>query len=718
MKRGTAAKVILGKDTLMDVPAGIVHGTDVILGGKAGLLNDFGGLVLSNNLMIGKKVSRGTITTVTVRGVAPIILPDAIAGSLQAVKAFGGTEQRDIPDSYLQRQYIYMTDGSCIRVEDLPISAGYKVEFDFQVKTLGSALRNYLGGRADGVSAGGGFRLSKLASGGTNLNRVVMYGFETGTEYYDPTTQFQADTRYKYTYDNGVCTLESGGSVISTNTFTPTDTTSTDWGINDYCSNGGWSTYHDGMYVYSVKVWDDQGELVMDLVPAVQRGTVPVVGFYDAATGGFRGPTGGTFAAGPEAVPTPDAPISIVCNNGVLELKQKPYLESNGPQCINTGYVLQETDSVEVDFQLMDLSRAGDKHIIGCQPISGGTNGLWVKTYNPANLWYVRFGSDTSANTPSTNDQLRGTFVIKKESFVVNGVEVLTPSYSGLNPNPLCLFARPSADGTLPGTGASVRIFEVRIKNGDGEIIKRYVPEKVNNVAGMREVISDTFLTNIGTGSFTYGTGVAYPIEITAEDAVETIEDTIGNTATAEMLLKVGDYQDVQSIIDGVVTRNVGIVILDGTENWSLGTVFSADNVAQRAVFPSTSMSTHFVGNVSSTSPNLFKNNSFKVGASGYRNRIYIKATQYADETEFKAFLAQQYANGTPVIVVYPLETPTTESVAGQTLQVQAGDNVLEITQASLDGLELEATYKSLVQLTIQEVEDANLNNNVEVTIS
>ena len=204
MKRGTAAKVILGKDTIMDVPAGIVHGTDVILGGKAGLLNDFGGLVLSNNLMIGKKVSRGTITTVTVRGVAPIILPDAIAGSLQAVKAFGGTEQRNLPDGYIERQYIYMMDGSYIRVEDLPISAGYKVEFDFQTTSLGSSLRNYLGGRVDGVSAGGGFRLSKLASGGTSLNRVVFYGFETGTEYYDPTAQFQANTRYKYTYDNGV----------------------------------------------------------------------------------------------------------------------------------------------------------------------------------------------------------------------------------------------------------------------------------------------------------------------------------------------------------------------------------------------------------------------------------------------------------------------------------------------------------------------------------
>lgn len=715
MKRGTAAKVILGKDTLMDVPAGIVHGTDVILGGKAGLLNDFGGLVLSNNLMIGKKVSRGTITTVTVRGQSPLVLPDAIAGSLQAVKAFGGTEQRNLPDGYIERQFIYMMDNSYLLPSITP-EPDWHIEMDFQTTSVSTAgARNYFGSRYNNAPTGAGIRLSHTGSG-----YVVLYGFDTTNPYTGSGASYRmaSNTRYKYVYNNNSASLSTGGTVVDSTTFTVNDPTTREVAINTYSSSDTWSATTEGIYLYSFKAWNGQGELVMDLVPAVQRGTVPVVGFYDAATGGFRGPTGGTFAAGPEAVPTPDAPISIVCNNGVLELKQKPYLESNGPQCINTGYVLQETDSVEVDFQLMDLSRAGDKHIIGCQPISGGTNGLWVKTYNPANLWYVRFGSDTSANTPSTNDQLRGTFVIKKESFVVNGVEVLTPSYSGLNPNPLCLFARPSADGTLPGTGASVRIFEVRIKNGDGEIIKRYVPEKVNNVAGMREVISDTFLTNIGTGSFTYGTGVAYPIEITAEDAVETIEDTIGNTATAEMLLKVGDYQDVQSIIDGVVTRNVGIVILDGTENWSLGTVFSADNVAQRAVFPSTSMSTHFVGNVSSTSPNLFKNNSFKVGASGYRNRIYIKATQYADETEFKAFLAQQYANGTPVIVVYPLETPTTESVAGQTLQVQAGDNVLEITQASLDGLELEATYKSLVQLTIQEVEDANLNNNVEVTIS
>ena len=60
----------------------------------------------------------------------------------------------------------------------------------------------------------------------------------------------------------------------------------------------------------------------------------------------------------------------------------------------------------------------------------------------------------------------------------------------------------------------------------------------------------------------------------------------------------------------------------------------------------------------------------------------------------FKAFLASEYANGTPVIVLYCLENEITESVAGQTLQVTDGDNVLEITQAALSDLELEAKYK------------------------
>jgi hypothetical protein len=63
------------------------------------------------------------------------------------------------------------------------------------------------------------------------------------------------------------------------------------------------------------------------------------------------------------------------------------------------------------------------------------------------------------------------------------------------------------------------------------------------------------------------------------------------------------------------------------------------------------------------------------------------------------------------------LKNSTTEQVAGQYLNTVNGDNTVEITQASIGGLELEAEYRAAVELTIQEVEDANLDNNVTVTI-
>jgi hypothetical protein len=186
-----------------------------------------------------------------------------------------------------------------------------------------------------------------------------------------------------------------------------------------------------------------------------------------------------------------------------------------------------------------------------------------------------------------------------------------------------------------------------------------------------------------------------------------------GGTATAEMLLKVGDYQDVQSIIDGVVTRNVGVKVLDGTESFTVNAYNVGASVFMTQITNSTPLlCSHFSY---SASWRTLQNNYFS--ARSVASQVYFRDDRFTTVNDFKAWLAAQYAAGTPVIVVYPLADPTTESVAGQTLQVQQGDNTLEITQAGMDGLELEAQYNAAVSLTIQEVEDANLDNNVEVTI-
>ena len=108
-------------------------------------------------------------------------------------------------------------------------------------------------------------------------------------------------------------------------------------------------------------------------------------------------------------------------------------------------------------------------------------------------------------------------------------------------------------------------------------------------------------------------------------------------------------------------------------------------------------LSTHFFGTTSGNAN--MADGSIKIltastAAPGYVS-CYIKANLANDNlTTWMTWLRQQYDNGTPVIVVYPLSADETESVAGQTLTVAAGNNTAEIIQASIDDLELEVKYE------------------------
>ena len=65
----------------------------------------------------------------------------------------------------------------------------------------------------------------------------------------------------------------------------------------------------------------------------------------------------------------------------------------------------------------------------------------------------------------------------------------------------------------------------------------------------------------------------------------------------------------------------------------------------------------------------------------------------------------------------YPLDTPTTETVTGQTLTITQGTNVVT-AEGSVDDLELEVSYKAYAEVTVEEIEAVNTDENVEVTIS
>jgi molybdopterin-binding protein len=189
------------------------------------------------------------------------------------------------------------------------------------------------------------------------------------------------------------------------------------------------------------------------------------------------------------------------------------------------------------------------------------------------------------------------------------------------------------------------------------------------------------------------------------------------------MLLKVGNYKDVQSVLDGSVTRNVGVEVFNGTENWksSVTSKFSIDNTYMRNYNKMPLFCTHYEA-VLANSTSTVGYGEIGLFASGIQGsssaRLVIGDDNYTSVNNFKAFLADQYNAGTPVIVVYPLATATTETVTGQPMAIQDGTNIVEITQASIDNLELEVSYKAGVAVTITEVENAQLDNNVEVTIN
>lgn len=171
------------------------------------------------------------------------------------------------------------------------------------------------------------------------------------------------------------------------------------------------------------------------------------------------------------------------------------------------------------------------------------------------------------------------------------------------------------------------------------------------------------------------------------------METIPNNTATAEMLLAAGEYKDTQEVISGTVTRNLRLIVLDGTESWSKRTDsgvnrYQANILTNKASGAIPCLCSHFQNVISFASLN---DNCFIADAT---SRIIFDEEDITTLADWKAWLVSQYANGTPVIVIYPLATPTAETVTPQTLQVQAGTNILQITQASIDNLPLEATYK------------------------
>lgn len=175
-------------------------------------------------------------------------------------------------------------------------------------------------------------------------------------------------------------------------------------------------------------------------------------------------------------------------------------------------------------------------------------------------------------------------------------------------------------------------------------------------------------------------------------------EDYMNINCSVEDLLSVGNYQDIEDLKAGITNRKVGIKMLDGTEGWAPSA--AANNLFFATISNSSTdntyipMSSHFQGVVGSTGYAAMTNGQFKHGSS--TNVWYFKNTDCANVTAFSQWLADQCALGTPVIIIYPLATETTESTITQNVDIVSGTNTIERNSEYFDSLGTEVNYKKL----------------------
>lgn len=169
------------------------------------------------------------------------------------------------------------------------------------------------------------------------------------------------------------------------------------------------------------------------------------------------------------------------------------YIECDGQQYINTGYVVQEDDVLEMMY-ISTSTTSTDKALYGCYDNNGN---LWFSIYS--NTGYVRFGSSASASI--TNARMTYKLTMKKSSVVLDSGNSAAPDFVGLPQVPLYLFAR-NNKSTGVGMYGYCRCLGFSIKKSSGEEIMNLKPCKRDSdgAVGMLDLVSGQFFNNEGVG--------------------------------------------------------------------------------------------------------------------------------------------------------------------------------------------------------------------------
>ncbi|MBR5782011.1 MAG: hypothetical protein IKY27_08555 [Bacteroidales bacterium] len=197
--------------------------------------------------------------------------------------------------------------------------------------------------------------------------------------------------------------------------------------------------------------------------------------------------------------------IEIVGGGGGTSVEEIPeyieleYIQNTGTQNINTGYIIQENDTLVFEYEIPQSALDVNSDKVLFMGYNGSASSVRVGTYGNRLKFYIRWGNTTSQETGELDESvfMKGTIRLSKTEFSVNGTNLLAPTFKSWTNN-MSLY--------VLGTKSYVKVKSFKVYNQNGELIKHYVPmlRTEDEAAGLFEKKEEVFFVNTGSGMFLY----------------------------------------------------------------------------------------------------------------------------------------------------------------------------------------------------------------------
>lgn len=193
------------------------------------------------------------------------------------------------------------------------------------------------------------------------------------------------------------------------------------------------------------------------------------------------------------------------------EYQEVEYIKSSGTQYINTGVIPTVDTGVKVRGHFTSVQQDKDNIILGASDQTAFANGkpYSVDPYPDRVLFpfggFANDATDTITISQIKNKQYEYTLNYKNSGIATVETQQLTlPTRSSMTSKAIFLFCL-NGNGTA-GYYSSFALEYLQITQGES-VIHDYAPcyRKADNVAGLYDIVTGTFLANAGSGTFAVG---------------------------------------------------------------------------------------------------------------------------------------------------------------------------------------------------------------------